>query len=158
MPGVAALATERLVGAWRLAAYHDVDEDGVTSEGPLGPDPEGLLLYEPGGFMAVSMMRTSSGPSGPSGGPSGPSDQYETFMGYAGRWRLDGDRVVHRAEVSAHAFQLGIDQVREVVLATTDEGDVLTLYGNRPAGDRPQRRMLRWRRATAAGPDATTGG
>lgn len=141
---------ERLVGTWRLESYLDVDAAGTTSEGPLGPAPVGLLHYLPDGYMAVSMMRSPAaggdgGHAGGSGGSGGddPAAQYETFMGYAGRWRLDGHRVVHRAEVSAHAFQIGLDQVREVVL----DGDELTLFGNRPNSDRPQRRMLRWRRA-----------
>lgn len=139
-------AAERLLGTWRLVSYVDVDPAGTTSEGPLGPAPAGLLHYLPDGHMAVSMMRTADSDARRA------SDQRETFMGYAGRWRLEGDRVVHRAEVSAHAFQIGVDQVREVVL----DGDELTLFGNRPNSDPPQRRMLRWRRVGAGldGPGA----
>jgi Lipocalin-like domain len=134
---------DRLVGTWRLVSYQDVDEDGTTSDGPLGPAPAGLLHYLADGYMAVSMMRT--GEDRP--GERDPGRQHETFMGYAGRWELADGRVVHRAEVSAHPFQIGIDQVREVVL----DGDELTLVGHRPNSDRPQRRMLRWRRADHQG-------
>jgi hypothetical protein len=140
---------DRLLGTWRLVSYQDIDEDGATSEGPLGPAPTGLLHYLADGYMAVSMMRTGDDCLGDDRrgddrlGGGEPGGQYETFMGYAGRWDLADGRVIHRAEVSAHPFQIGTDQVRELVL----DGDELTLYGNRPNSDRPQRRMLRWRRA-----------
>jgi hypothetical protein len=76
--------------------------------------------------------------------PAGPPGERESFMGYAGRWRLEGDTVLHDVRVSAHPHQVGTEQVRDVVL----DGDLLTLYGTRPNGDRPQRRMLRWQRVS----------
>jgi hypothetical protein len=130
-------SADDLVGVWRLVAYFELDDAGVTSEGPLGPAPEGLLMYGADGHVAVSMMRTPCGP-----GPAWPDvpDGQETFMGYAGRWRLAGDQVVHQVQVSAHPRQVNTEQVRDVVL----DGDDLTLYGTRLTGD--GRRMLRWRR------------
>jgi hypothetical protein len=136
------MSADDLIGVWRLVEYFELDDTGATSEGPLGPDPQGLLMYGRDGHVAVSMMRTPHGP-GP-GWPDVPDGQ-ETFMGYAGRWRLEGDgKVVHQVQVSAHPRQVGTEQVRDVVL----DGDHLTLYGTRLTGD--GRRMLRWRRV---GPD-----
>jgi hypothetical protein len=136
----AAPTADALAGVWRLVAYHELDETGATSEGPLGPDPQGMLMYAPGGYVAVSMMRPQDG-AATSTAPLG--DGQETFMGYAGRWRLEGDRVVHQVQVSAHPAQVGTEQVRDVVL----DGDQLTLYGTRLSGH--GRRMLRWRKVTS---------
>lgn len=124
-----------LVGVWRLVEYHELDEAGTASEGPLGPAPEGLLIYAQDGWVSVSMMR------GPSDPPA--ADGAETFMGYTGRWWLKGDQVVHEVLVSAHPGQVNTAQVRDVVL----DGDDLTLYGTPLRGE--GRRRLRWRKVRA---------
>ena len=117
-----------LVGAWRLLSYHDVDEaDGGLSEGPLGPDPRGLLIYTGSGHVSVGMMRGSGAPS---------------YMGYAGNWRLDGTTVVHEVRVASHGHLVGTEQVRDAVL----DGRHLTLYGTAVLGARRQRRVLVWER------------
>ena len=131
------MATDDLLGVWRLVAYFELDDTGATREGPLGPAPEGLLMYRGDGYVAVSMMR---GRNGSGAGPAAPPAGQEAFMGYAGRWRREGDTVVHRVEVSAHPRQVGTEQVRDVVL----DGDRLTLYGTRLDG--LGRRKLEWER------------
>ncbi|MEE1832684.1 lipocalin-like domain-containing protein [Streptomyces sp. SP17KL33] len=127
------------VGVWHLVAYHDVDDDGGVSDGPLGSTPRGMLLYTADGHMAVSMMRAPDGPDGPERGDGGS----ETFMGYAGRWRLEGGRMVHEVAVSAHPFMVGTRQIRHL---RVDGGD-LVLTGVAQGGEHQQRRILRWRRA-----------
>lgn len=123
------------VGVWRLVAYYDVDEAGRTSDGPLGSAPQGMLIYTADGHLSVSMMRALDGAGGGT----------ETFMGYAGRWRLEGTRMVHEVAVSAHPHIVGTDMVREVEL----DGEDLLLGGTAQIEGRPQRRLLRWRRAAA---------
>lgn len=138
------------VGVWHLVAYHDVDDDGGVSEGPLGPAPRGMLLYSADGHMAVSMMRAPDNPDAPDD-PDAPDGRdapepagggFETFMGYAGRWRLEGDRMTHEVAVSAHPFMVGTRQIRHVRV----EGGDLLLTGVAQGGEHRQRRVLRWRR------------
>ncbi|MDI3422614.1 lipocalin-like domain-containing protein [Streptomyces luteolus] len=135
-----------LAGTWRLVSYDDVDDTGGAGEGPLGPAPAGLLLYDGQGHMAVSMMRTgppAPAAPGPQSGEAAPARQHETFMGYAGRWRLTGERtVVHHVAVSAHGHMVGQDLIREL----EQDGDRLVLYGTAMIGGRPQRRRLCWER------------
>jgi hypothetical protein len=119
-----------VVGAWTLVSYLDVDESGRTRGGPLGEDPYGLLIYSPTGHVSVSMMSSRDGP------------EAERYMGYAGRWRLDGGCVIHDVLVSSHPHLAGTRQVRDVVL----DDDRLTLAGVSLLGGRPQRRVLTWRR------------
>ncbi len=118
-----------LVGTWRLTAFHDVDGAGRTGEGPLGPEPSGLLIYTADGHVSVSMTRTGSGP-----GPR--------FMGYAGRWSLSGDHVRHRIEVAARPDWVGTEQSRRAEL----EGDRLTLHAATTIDGSERRRLLCWRR------------
>ncbi|WP_210589421.1 lipocalin-like domain-containing protein [Streptomyces sp. GESEQ-35] len=127
--------TQDLVGVWHLEAFHDVDEAGrPVGEGPLGPAPEGMLVYTADGHVSVSMMPTTPEP-----GPS--------YMGYAGDWRVAGGKVVHRIRISSRADWIGVEQTRDAEL----DGDVLIVRATREVGARPQRRVLVWRRAEPVG-------
>ncbi|QFZ24279.1 hypothetical protein EKG83_16345 [Saccharothrix syringae] len=123
-----------MVGTWRLERYADVAPPG---EGPLGPTPEGVLIYTRDGHVSVSMMRA----------PAPPGAEV-AFMGYAGTWRLVGtDRVVHDVLVASHAHLPGTAQVRDVEL----DGDRLTLAGVSRLGGAPRGRVLTWRRVGGGG-------
>lgn len=139
------LSEKDLIGVWRLISSLNVDEDGAISEGPLGPDPEGLLIYDAHGYMSVSMMRGETGlsadaHSGVAG--SGPRRPPTTYMGYSGTWRLVGEAVVHEVEVSSHRHMVNTKQLREAVL----DGDRLTLRAQTLLGGQSVRRVLSWRR------------
>lgn len=118
-----------LAGVWRLVSFHDIDDAGRASTGPLGTDPAGVLIYTEDGHVSVSMMRTEPGPA-------------PGFMGYAGRWHRDGDQVVHRIEVTPRPDWVGTEQTR----AAEFDGDRLTLHAQTTVDGRPQRRVLVWRR------------
>ena len=127
-----------LTGAWELVAFREIDADGRRGEGPLGPDPAGRLLYTAAGQVAVHMMRR---------GPAATT----AHMGYAGRWRLDGGRVVHLIEVSARPDWVGTEQIRDASL----RGDTLTLLASTAIDGVPRHRELVWRRLTGAGSSST---
>jgi hypothetical protein len=121
-----------VVGVWRLVSYTESGPDGAVLAGPLGEAPEGLLVYTGGGHVTVSMMRTGEGPAA------------ETYMGYAGRWRLEGEVMTHHVQVSAHPRMAGTAQVRRAAL----EGATLRLSGTAvaPVAGRNPERVLTWRR------------
>ncbi|WP_328491415.1 lipocalin-like domain-containing protein [Streptomyces sp. NBC_00414] len=137
------MTVSELVGVWRLASFHDVDEDGNRREGPLGPEPEGLLFYSVEGHVSVHMMRT--GPSAPGGGPGERPPQ--NYMSYSGTWRRSGDQVVHTLTLAPEPGWIGTDQVRDLSL----DGATLTLHGDSLIGPR-QRRVLVWRRVSPKAP------
>lgn len=116
-----------LIGVWRLESFEDLDESGRRAEGPLGPEPAGLLFYSDTGQVSVTMMRTAG--------------EGERFMSYAGTWRRDGDLVVHTISVAPQASWVGSEQVRQFELA----GDRLVLAGTGPRATL-QKRTLSWRR------------
>lgn len=121
-----------LIGTWELLSYYDIDDFDTKSEGPLGDAPRGLLIYESGGAMSVSMMRTDAAAGA------------VPFMGYAGTWRLSGTEVVHAISVCSNPAWAGTEQVRQLAL----DADVLTLIGAARVNGRTQRRVLTWRRST----------
>jgi hypothetical protein len=122
---------KELIGVWRLREYTERDEDGATRPGPLGTHPDGLLIYEPTGYMSVSMMARGAGATP------------ESFMGYAGRWQLCGaGRIAHHVAVSAHPQMVGTTQERDFHVV----GDALTLTGTAVISTTPLVRALRWER------------
>lgn len=133
------LSEADLIGVWQLVSNMDVDEDGATSEGPLGAHPKGLLIYGVHGYMSVCMMRTGRS----SGSGSEPGRLPTTYMGYSGTWWLADGMVVHEVEVSSHLHMVNTRQIREVVL----DDDRLTLYATALIGGRPKRRVLSWQRS-----------
>jgi hypothetical protein len=140
-PGdTAEAAGASLAGVWRLASFHDVGEGGERLPGPLGPDPEGLLVYSALGHLSVTMMRTGEAPDAAPG-----ARPPATYMSYAGEWHREGDRVHHRITLAPDPAWLGTVQTRDLRL----DGDTLTLYGDALVG-RPQLRVLEWHRADAA--------
>ncbi|MFC8042153.1 lipocalin-like domain-containing protein [Nocardia sp. NPDC057353] len=131
------LSETDLVGVWDLVSYVEIVEPGRQADGPLGPAPGGMLIYADTGCMSVSMMRTDAEPGAG-----------ETFMGYAGGWRLlDGAVVAHDVLVSAHRALVGTEQRRHAEF----DGDHLVLTARAALGDRPRLRRLRWQRRTGAG-------
>ena len=138
------MTDDDLIGAWRLLSYHDLDEGtGALGEGPLGPRPRGILIYDPSGHMTVGMMRGTQDTDEPAARRTAP---LTTYMGYAGTWRLDGATVVHSVEVSSHLHMVGTEQVRDAAL----DGRRFTLYGTAVMGERRQRRVLLWEREDQA--------
>lgn len=142
------MTTSDLAGVWRLISFHDVDDEGNRHEGPLGPNPGGILFYSVDGHVAVSMMRAPGGQAA-----EGADRSPQSYMSYAGTWRRRGDQVVHTITVAPDPLWLGTEQVRDLML----DGNRLTLCGNSLVG-RPQRRILQWERIGRAddGPHPTS--
>lgn len=110
------LSGKDLIGVWRLLDHYYLEGDGSTSEGPLGPKADGLLIYHEDGYMAASMMRTRpTGGDGVTRAPAylGSSDDY---LGYSGRWHLRDDTVIHEVAIGSRQRVVNTRQVREVRL------------------------------------------
>ncbi|GAA4915088.1 lipocalin-like domain-containing protein [Streptomyces coeruleoprunus] len=123
--------TPDLHGRWRLVSYYDEAEDGTTTEGPLGPEPYGLLYYGPD-YVSVNMARGE------------PAPNLVNHLGYAGSWYVAGPHTLtHAIEVCSNPAWAGTEQSRTFRL----EGDVLTLRGSAVVDGRTQQRVLTWKRA-----------
>ncbi|WP_432025923.1 lipocalin-like domain-containing protein [Streptomyces sp. 1222.5] len=126
------MRADDLVGVWHLVSFRELDGAGTPGVGPLGDAPRGRLLYTRDGHVSVHMMR------GPDPGPV-------PYMGYAGTWRLEGSRIVHRIEVTPRPDWIDTEQTREATLA---EGR-LTLHARTRVDGVEHRRVLVWRRDRA---------
>ena len=145
-PGTDSLADE-LPGAWRLERWTLEYPDGRVVR-PYSPAAEGLLIYSKDGHMSAVLQ--SPGRAKLSSADLtrvADADKAAAFAGcvhYAGRWRVEGNSVVHSVEFAVNPNLIGTRQVRAVEL----QGDRLELVARESlegGGERVHR--LVWRRA-----------
>jgi hypothetical protein len=119
----------RIVGTWKLVSASLSTAGGERNDAPFGPNPTGFLTYTPEGRM--SAMISYSGRKPLSVGDltlaavEEKAEAFSTFLGYAGRYTLLEDRVIHHAEISAIENWVHTDLVRlikfqgnRIILAT----------------------------------------
>jgi hypothetical protein len=109
-----------LVGTWKLISCEVHRSDGRVSY-PYGRTPSGYIMYDEAGYMLVAITR--GGRQAFAAGSihrataSEKARAARTYLSYAGRYALDGDRVVHHVEVSLYPDWVGTDLIREVELS-----------------------------------------
>lgn len=142
------MTAQELVGAWTLVSFV-VRRDGRPDRFPFGPDARGLIVYEPSGWMSavLSAADRSSGATRLEDahrvGEAEKAHAYDSYLSYAGRWRLEGGEVVHDVELALVPEVVGQSQRRR---AAWDGEELVLAY--EVAGRRgPARFELRWRRA-----------
>lgn len=137
-------APNPLPGAWRLQSWETSFSDGRAQTRPFGERPEGLILYTHDGWMSASI--THSGRTAASAeAVAGQSDGLDSFINYAGRYRIDGDSVVHAVTLALNPAFVGTEQRRKMQFAA----DTLTLSGEDRVPGTEVRRVHRlvWRKA-----------
>ncbi len=142
-----------LVGSWELLRCEISFSDGRPTVLPYGADARGQLVYAADGRVSAVLSRGDRGPLGVAGlesaaaaDASAKAAAFDSYLSYAGRWRLDGDRVIHTVELALVPEVVGRDQVRRVAF----DGDQLVLGYERTARSGVERRYrLTWRRVSS---------
>ena len=117
-----------LTGAWRLVSLQSIRPSGQATTGWLGPEPKGLLIYEPTGSMAVQLVRDppASGTSEPSREPAAARARaFDGYYAYYGRYEVDapGGLLRHVVEQSLWPNERGQAYIHRFRLT----GDTLIL-------------------------------
>ena len=140
-----------LTGRWDIVSWEQLYDDG-RRELPLGERLTGFIRYLPDGDM-VCMISRADRPRFEQGGQWHAPDAdkaraYESMLSYAGRYRIDGDLIVHTVEASLFPNWVGGEQKRRFALQ--DDG-TLALTARLEDGT-PQARTARlaWRRHAKA--------
>ena len=131
---------DRLVGTWKLVSASSSTADGERNDTPFGLGPAGFLTYTQDGRVTAMISYggrkrlSSSDPLSVSAEEQ--SEAFRTFVAYAGRYTLDGDKVIHHVEISSIQDWVDTDLVRSIkfegeriVLATPpslDSGKIRT--------------------------------
>lgn len=133
-----------LVGAWRLERWELIYQDGRPPECPLGEDAVGLLMYTADGHVSAALARATR-PALDAADPASKAQAFDGFFGYAGRYIVREDAVVHQIALSTQPGLAGVNSLRHVRL----EGDRLTLSGPDFSAGSPRTQRIVWRRAAA---------
>jgi hypothetical protein len=137
-------ADDKLVGTWKLLSASSTTSSGERGETPYGPDPVGFLTYT--GDGRVTAMISYGGRKSLSFGGGTVEEQaeaFKTFLAYAGRYILSGDKVTHHIEVSSIPNYMGKDLVRRIEF----EGDQIVLVTPpTPVNGKIQTVKLIWQR------------
>ena len=111
-------SNDQLVGTWKLVSATSAFASGTPNEPPYGHDPVGFLTYTEDG--RVSALISYGGRKPLSVGAKPPAlleeqaEAFKTFLAYAGRYTLNGDKVIHSIEISSVQNYVNKDLVRTV--------------------------------------------
>jgi hypothetical protein len=138
-----------LVGTWKLRSFEFRDNGGGVAY-PWGDEVYGQVIYSADGYMSGSLMRGSR-PQFQSSDVMSASDEecakaLKSYIGYAGTYSVNDNKVVHKAEVSffPNWTNTEIERVWKV------DGDVLTLSTSPTFfGGREVSAVLTWQRVTS---------
>lgn len=107
-----------IFGTWRLVHYKIFIKDKILF--PFGEDGLGYLIYSEDGHMSVQFMRASR-PKYASNDfqnflPEEKMELAENFGGYAGRYSISDDAIIHYPEVSSFPNFIYSPQIRKYKL------------------------------------------
>lgn len=127
------MADNSVVGRWKLKSWRLVGSEGETF--PLGTNAQGTVLYTSDGFMSVMLMAAERPVVGwpPAAMPASVDDTiaaYATFVGYSGRYEVQGQNVLHHVELASTPTHVGSHFTRGFAV----NGDELQLTHRTPSG------------------------
>jgi hypothetical protein len=133
-------ANSSIFGTWRLLGVRFELADSGERLDLFGPSPVGrLILTKAGDMMTIitstdrALMRDAA-------------RLFETMMAYAGKFRLDGDKIVIGCDLSWHPDWIGTEQVRYFKL----DGEKLCLRSGKQTHPRHPNKLgygvIDWRR------------
>ena len=110
MPNLASGA-DLLTGTWRLVSFVSEETESKTTYKPFGDNPSGLISYTPDGYIIVIIADpTRKRPAEPKITDAEAAQLYRTMGGYAGRYKIDGDKLIVNPEVAASPALVGTEQ------------------------------------------------
>lgn len=140
---------ESLLGSWQLVSWEMRRADHEQVSHPYGEKPHGLLMYSADGWMSAAIGRAEREPLPEGVSPRQMDAQllaraFQSFFHYAGRFRVEGDTVVHAVTQALLPNMVGTEQRRLMRF----EGADLVLQGEETLpGGQVRTHRLRWRRA-----------
>ena len=120
-------SNERLVGTWKLVSASSATASGERGEPPYGINPLGFLTYSEDGRVTALISYGGRKPLSIGAKPPAlieeQSEAFKTFLAYAGRYNLNGDKVIHFIEISSIQNYVN----KELVRSVTFQGDRIVL-------------------------------
>jgi len=114
---------DKLVGTWKLVSALSTTSKGERSDTPYGLNPVGLLTYSEDGRVTSLISYGERKLLSIASRTEEQAEAFNTFLAYAGRYTLSGDKVTHHIEISSIQNYVGKDLVRNIKF----EGDQIVL-------------------------------
>lgn len=141
--------TNALIGRWLIVSWEQHYADGRI-ERPMGDQLEGFIDYSGTGDMVCMISRRDRARFVKGGQWNAPDEEkaraYDSLLSYAGRYRVEGEIVVHMVDIAIFPNWKGGEQKREFVFQADG---TLALLARLETGT-PEERVSRlvWRRRT----------
>ena len=142
------MSQEKFIGGWQLLSWEIRYSDNDRVSQPFGANPQGLIMYTPDGYMNAVIARADraqfpADQSIKSLSPATLAEAYSDYFQYAGRYRIEGDKVIHSVQMSLNPNFVGSEQIRGFKF----DGERLTLTGQDQVGEQTRMHSLCWQRA-----------
>ena len=134
-----------LVGSWSLQSWTIDYSDGRPRTFPYGENPQGLIMYSADGWMSAAINRDQRPLMDQAVGLRQQpervlADAYKSYFHYAGRYRLEGNTVIHSVVQSLNPNFVGSEQVRHISF----ENNFLILTGYEEINTVTRTHRLTW--------------
>lgn len=126
----------RLIGAWELVSYSEINAETNERKHPMGEHPTGFILYTHDGYMSAQIQGAGRSLFADNDMFRGKPEEYtasgKSYLAYSGPYRADEatSTVTHLVEVSLFPNWINKDQVR---MADFPDGNLRLRF------DQPQR-------------------
>jgi hypothetical protein len=114
---------DKLVGTWKLVSASSTTSTGERCETPYGLNPTGLLTYFEDGRVTSLISYGERKQLSVASKIEEQAEAFKTFLAYAGRYTLSGDKVIHHIEISSIPNYVDKDLIRGIKF----QGDQITL-------------------------------
>jgi len=112
-----------VVGAWRLLSSEATIVDEGKTEVCVTEKPKGYIMFTPWGRMMTVCVGGHGDRKKVPTSQADFSDLWKTMLAYTGKYRVEGDEIVTKVDVSWFEVWTGTEQRRQFSL----EGDQLTI-------------------------------
>jgi len=108
-----AQAADSIVGTWRLVSWTEEETQSKAVHKNFGDHPNGLITFTSDGRMMVMFTDPSrKPPATPKATDAEAAQLYRTMVAYAGKYRVEGNKVIQTPEVSWNQAWNGTEQTR----------------------------------------------
>ena len=106
-----------LIGTWFLQEW-DCTLNEKFHNHPFGKDAQGMISYSPGGRMSAILMKSNreslTVPNLIQASAEEKLSVVDGYVSYAGKWRVEGDQVIHSVDFSLLPNWIGTDLIRTI--------------------------------------------
>ena len=128
---------EKLFGLWKSVSFETEYQNSSDRDFPLGKNPTGYVMYTPEGRMWSIV--TGEGREAPKTDQDR-AELFKSMFAYTGTYRVEGDKLITKVDVSWNPAWVGKEQVRTFKI----DGDRLQHISDwMPAVTKPEKGMGR---------------